>query len=198
MAPKERAAGLLLFPSAGTDASFEAMTAIEAAVSEGERGIPVRRVDFPYRQNGRRVPDRQPIMVAAVVDAAKAMAKSLKVGTDRLLIGGRSMGGRMASYAVAQGLPVAGLVLVSYPLHPPGQWNEMRHDHFPDIRVPTLFVSGERDSFATPEELADSAALIRGRVSIKVVPGNRRRAGHELYGQDDEVAALVAAWVRRR
>lgn len=198
MAAKERAAGLLLFPSAGTDASFGAMTAIDAAVSEGERGIPVRRVDFPYRLSGRRIPDRQPIMVAAVVDAAKAMAKSLKVGTDRLIIGGRSMGGRMASYAVAQGLPVAGLVLVSYPLHPPGQWNDFRHDHFPDIRVPTLFVSGERDSFATPDELADSAGLLRGRVVIKVLPGNRRRAGHELYGQDDDVAALVAAWVRRR
>ncbi len=195
---RERAAGLLLFPSAGTDASFRAMVAIDEAVSGGEHGIPVRRVDFPYRLTGRRVPDRQPIMVAAVVEAAKAMAKSLKVGTDRLLIGGRSMGGRMATYAVAEGLPVAGLVLVAYPLHPPGQWNEMRHDHFPEIRVPTLFVSGERDSFATPDELADSAGLIRGRVTMRIMPGNRRRAGHELYGQDEEVADVVAAWVRRR
>jgi uncharacterized protein len=195
---REKAAGLLLFPSAGTDASFRAMIAIDEAVSSGDHGIPVRRVDFPYRLNGRRVPDRQPIMVAAVVEAAKAMAKSLKVPTDRLLIGGRSMGGRMATYAVAQGLPVAGLVLVAYPLHPPGQWNEFRDDHFPDIRVPALFVSGERDSFATPDELAESAAKMRGRVTVKIVPGNRRRAGHELWGQDEDVAALVATWVRRR
>jgi uncharacterized protein len=195
---REKAAGLLLFPSAGTDASFRAMTAIDDAVSEGDKGIPVRRVDFPYRLAGRRIPDRQPIMVAAVVEAAKAMAKSLKVDTDRLLIGGRSMGGRMASYAVAEGLPVAGLVLVAYPLHPPGQWNGFRHDHFPEIRVPTLFVSGERDAFATPDELAESAAMIRGRVTINMIEGNRRSAGHEMWRQDEAVAALVAKWVRRR
>lgn len=195
---RAKAAGLVLFPSAGTDASFSAMVAIDERVSNDGTGIPVRRADFPYRLAGRRIPDRTQVMVDAVVKATKAMARSLKVDTDQILIGGRSMGGRMASMAVAQGLDVAGLILVAYPLHPPGQWNEMRHDHFPDIGVPCLFVSGSRDSFATPEQLAESASLIKGRVVMKTVDGNRRRAGHELYGMDDEVADLVAAWVRRR
>ncbi len=193
-----RAAGLVLFPSAGTDASFSAMVAIEERVSQGDRAFPVRRVDFPYRVAGRRIPDRTPVMVKAVVEATTAMAKSLKVGTDRILVGGRSMGGRMASYAVAEGLAVAGLVLVAYPLHPPGHFNENRDDHFPAIRVPTLFVSGAHDAFASVEELTESTKKIRGRVALKFLEGNRRTGGHALYGQDEQVAALVAAWVRRR
>ena len=193
-----KAAGLILFPSAGTDASFSAMIAIDERVSQGDRALPVRRVDFPYRLAGRRIPDRTPVMVNAVVEATKAMAKSLKVGTDRILVGGRSMGGRMASYAVSEGLAVAGLILVAYPLHPPGHFNENRDEHFPDIAVPTLFVSGAHDAFASVDELTESAKKIRGRVSVKFVEGNRRTGGHALYGQGDEVAALVATWVRRR
>lgn len=197
-ASKGKAAGIVLFPSAGTDASFSAMVAIDERISRGDPGLPVRRVDFPYRLAGRRIPDRTPVMVNAVVEATTAMAKSLKVGTDRILVGGRSMGGRMASYAVAEGLTVAGLILVAYPLHPPGHFNENRDDHFPAITVPTLFVSGAHDAFASTEELTESASKIRGRVAMKFVEGNRRTGGHALYGQDEQVAALVAAWVRRR
>ena len=197
-ATKGKAAGLVLFPSAGTDASFSAMVSIDERVSRGDRALPVRRVDFPYRLAGRRIPDRTPVMVNAVVEATVAMAKSMKVGTDRILVGGRSMGGRMATYAVAEGLAVAGLVLIAYPLHPPGHFNENRDTHFPEITVPTLFVSGAHDAFATPDELTESAKKIRGRVAMKFVEGNRRTGGHALYGQDEQVAALVAAWVRRR
>lgn len=197
-AMKGKAAGLVLFPSAGTDASFSAMVAIDERVSQGDRALPVRRVDFPYRLAGRRIPDRTPVMVHAVVEATIAMAKSLKVGTDRILVGGRSMGGRMATYAVAEGLAVAGLVLVAYPLHPPGHFNENRDGHFSEIRVPTLFISGAHDAFASSDELTESAKKIRGRVAMKFVEGNRRTGGHALYGQDEQVAALVAAWVRRR
>lgn len=196
-ATTEKPVGVVLFPSAGTDASFGAMVAIDEQISEATE-LRVRRVDFPYRLAGRRIPDRTPIMVESVVAATKAMAKKLKVGTDRILIGGRSMGGRMASYAVAEGLSVAGLILVAYPLHPPGHFNENRDTHFDKITVPTLFVSGARDAFASTEELAESVKKIRGRVVRKSVDGNRRTAGHELYGKDEEVAALVAAWVRRR
>ncbi len=197
-ATKGKAVGLVLFPSAGTDAAFSAMVAIDERIGKGERALPVRRVDFPYRMAGRRIPDRTPVMVNAVVEATTAMAKSLKVGTDRILVGGRSMGGRMASYAVAEGLAVAGLILIAYPLHPPGHFNENRDDHFPAISVATLFVSGAHDAFASTDELTQSAKKISGRVTTKFVDGNRRTGGHALYGQDEQVAALVAAWVGRR
>ncbi len=94
--------------------------------------------------------------------------------------------------AVAEGLPAAGLVLVSYPLHPPGRPDRLRTAHLPDIAVPCLFVSGTRDAFATPAELEAATAAIPAPVNHVWVEGGR----HELKGADQEVATAVAAWVR--
>ena len=82
-----------------------------------------------------------------------------------LALGGRSMGGRMCSLAVAQGLPAAALVLVAYPLHPPGRPDRLRVEHLPAIDVPCLFVSGTRDPFGTPDELTAHTAAIAGPVT---------------------------------
>ena len=100
------------------------------------------------------------------------------------------MGGRICSMAVAQGLPAAALVLVSYPLHPPGR-PDPRTEHFPDLEVPCLFVSGTRDAFGSPQELEDASATIPGPVTHAWVEG----AGHGLRGADTEVAEVVGAWV---
>ena len=78
------------------------------------------------------------------------------VKANRLVLGGRSYGGRMCSMAVAEGQPAAGLVLLSYPLHPPGKPENLRTEHFPDLRVPCLFVSGERDPFGSPAEFDEA------------------------------------------
>jgi predicted alpha/beta-hydrolase family hydrolase len=101
------------------------------------------------------------------------------------------MGGRMCSMAVAEGLPAAGLVLISYPLHPPGRPDKMRTDHFGRLDLPCLFVSGTRDSFGSPAELEAALALIRGPVTIHYIEGG----DHGLRGRDGEVATLVAGWL---
>ena len=90
-----------------------------------------------------------------------------------IAIGGRSFGGRMCSLAVAEGLSVAALVLISYPLHPPGRPDRLRTEHFPALDLPCLFVSGRRDAFATPEELERETAAIPGPVTRHV---RRRRS----------------------
>jgi predicted alpha/beta-hydrolase family hydrolase len=97
----------------------------------------------------------------------------------------------MCSLAVAEGLPAAGLVLLSYPLHPPGKPDQRRTEHLPGITVPTLFVSGTRDAFATPDELAAAAALVAGPVTTVHVDGG----DHGLRGRDSEVADVVAGWL---
>ena len=89
-------------------------------------------------------------------------------------------------------LPVAGLVCIGYPLHPPRQPDKLRVAHLAHIAVPSLFVSGSRDEFATPDELRHHVAAIRGPVQIEFVEGAR----HDLRQYDDVVAAMVAAWVR--
>ena len=94
--------------------------------------------------------------------------------------------------AVAEGLPAAALVLIAYPLHPMGKPDRLRVEHFPDIDVPCLFVSGTRDPFGTPDEFAAHTAAIAGPVTHVWVEGGR----HDLRGSDAEVAGTVRDWLR--
>ncbi len=179
--------GLLLAPGAGSDRNQSTLVAVEAAVAP----LPVVRVDFPYRKEGRRPPDRAPKLIASLVVDARRFVGALHIQANRLALGGRSMGGRMASMAVAEGLPAAALVLIAYPLHPPGRPDKLRVDHLPSIGVPCIFVSGTRDPFATPAELEAATSTIPGPVSHHWIDGGR----HELKGADAEVATVIASWL---
>jgi hypothetical protein len=185
-------AGLLLTPGAGANRESPALVAVEHALAGVEPALPVRRTDFPYRIEGRRMPDRAPVAIAHLRAEATAWADELAVATDRLLLGGRSYGGRMCSMAVAEGLPAAGLVLLSYPLHPPGRPEKLRVEHFGQISVPTLFVSGDKDAFGTPDELAEHVAAIPGPVTTVTLSG-----AHDMRGaaRQEAVADAVASWV---
>jgi len=178
---------LLLTPGAGAGRDNSALVAIEEAVAP----VPVERMDFPYRKAGRKSPDRPPVLIAAVREGAAALAQSTGIAPEHIFLGGRSMGGRMCSMAVTEGLPAAGLVLVSYPLHPPGKPERMRTEHLPQIEVPCLFVSGTRDAFATPEELESATAAIPGAVTHVWLEGG----DHGLRRRDAEVGAAVRDWL---
>jgi predicted alpha/beta-hydrolase family hydrolase len=179
-------ASLLLAPGAGAGRDQPQLVAIDAAVSAA--GVTVCRMDFPYRLAGRRAPDRPGVLLAAVVAAVEGLA-----GGRPLAVGGRSMGGRLCSMAVADGSVEAdAVVLVSYPLHPPGRPDRLRDGHFGDIRVPCLFVSGTRDGFGTPAELEAATAAVGGPVTHHWIEGR----DHSLRRSDDEVATVVAGWLR--
>ena len=182
-------AALLLTPGAGSSAAHPALLAIEEEV--GPLGVSCRRMDFPYRLEGRRAPDRPAKLIAAIEAAADDLISSTGLPPDRLILGGRSMGGRMCSLAVAEGLPALGLMLVSYPLHPPGRPDRSRTAHLPALTVPCLFVSGTRDACGTPAELEAAAALAAGPVTVRWVDGG----DHSLRGKDAEVAAAASGWV---
>ncbi len=181
-------AAALLFPGAGSSAASPSLVAIEQALAP----LPVRRADFPYRREGRRAPDRPPKLLACVVEEAGLLAEATGVAPHRIILGGRSMGGRICSMAVADGLPAAALVLISYPLHPPGRPDRLRIEHLPALEVPCLFVSGARDAFGKPEELEHHTAAIPGSVTHEWVEGK----GHDLKGCDQRIAELVAGWVK--
>ena len=177
--------GLLLAPGASADRNQPALVAIDKAATAA--GLVVVRMDFPYRQAGKRAPDRAPVLVQAVVDEAARLAH--RVGA--VILGGRSMGGRMCSVAVAEGTAAAGLVLISYPLHPPGRLDKLRTEHFPLVRVPCLFVSGTRDAFGSPEELQAATSAIPAPVTHHWIEGK----SHGLRGADQEVASEVVEWL---
>ena len=182
-------AGLVLAPGASAGRDQPALVAIDEAVSVS--GVGVERIDFPYRLAGRRAPDKAPVLVATVVDAAQTLAARLHVAPRRISLGGRSMGGRMCSMAVADGLGAAALVLVSYPLRPPGKLDRLRIEHFPALDVPCLFVSGTRDAFGSPDELESATAAIPGPVTHVWLEGG----DHGLRGKDSQVAGIVKDWV---
>lgn len=181
--------GLLLAPGAGASSSHSALVEIDKAVAA--LGATVRRLDFPYRLAGRRAPDRMPVLLAAVVSAAQNLSSEAAIAPERIYLGGRSMGGRVCSVAVAEGLPAAGLVLVSYPLHPPGRPSELRTAHFGELGLPCLFVTGTRDAFATQAEMSRALTAIPGPVSVEWPEGG----DHSLRGRDKQVAATVADWL---
>ncbi len=182
--------GLILFHGAGGDRDHALFLALEAALD-----IPVARINCPYRQKGpgRRPPDRMPKLLDAVNEAVSGSAEAWGVAPSDIALGGRSMGGRAASIAVAEGLESAGLVLLSYPLHPPGKPEKLRVDHFPQIDVPVLLVQGDRDPFGKPDEFKDHLSAIPGAVNECWLTGPR--SAHDPKGREDEIVPVVVDWL---
>jgi uncharacterized protein len=162
---------LVLAHGAGAGQQHPFMVAAARALSE--RGLRVVTFNFPYVEQRRRAPDRPAVLErtwAAVIEAATA-GPLASVGS--LVIGGKSMGGRIASQVLASDVahPVDGLVLLGYPLHPPGKPLQLRTEHLPRIRTPMLVVQGERDPFGTEGEIRPVFQELDVPVTIEIVPG---------------------------
>jgi hypothetical protein len=184
-----RPAGIVLTPGAGAGRDTPVLVALDVALTE--HGIAVLRLDFPYRLAGRRAPDHPVVLLETVQTATVAFAEKVGVELNEVALGGRSMGGRICSIVVSQGLAAAGLVLISYPLHPPGRPDRLRTEHFPAITVPCLFVSSDRDPFASRDELETATASIPAPVTHVWLTGG----GHGLRGHDEELTSIVTSWL---
>lgn len=156
------------------------------------RGVRTVRIDLPYRRlrpKGPPSPSGQPADRAAFAEAAKFLEVEGPV-----IWGGHSYGGRMASMAIAEGPDRPNLLLLSsYPLHPPGRPEKARTAHLPDIAIPTVFVHGKRDPFATPEELAAAAELVAGPTTIVEVSAAHDLAPAKSGAPAKAADALIAA-----
>jgi predicted alpha/beta-hydrolase family hydrolase len=154
--PDDATATIVVAHGAGAGMEHPFMSGFTRAM--GELGFATLRFNFPYREAGRRFPDRPPVAIAtwrAVTDAAAAHAAAAGARDEPIWASGKSFGGRMASMAVADGMATAGLVFLGYPLHPPGKPEKARDEHLPGITVPMLFLQGRNDPFAMPNEQLD-------------------------------------------
>ena len=186
--------GVILFPGAGTNANHKSLIAIENSLKKFNKKIQVRRVDFPYRLAGKSFPDRVPVLIDTVRKAVIQAAIDWDCETNQIVIGGRSMGGRMCSMAIADvenHLEVAALVCICYPLHPPKHPEKLRTEHLPRIQCQTLFISGTRDEFGTVGELKKATSAMNAKVTHEFIAGAR----HDLKNKDDAVAELVTRWI---
>lgn len=166
-AVKARRAGIGLILGHGAGGPQTSGFMVTFATELAARGIDTITFNFLYMEQGRRVPDPNAKLEACYRAVIEAVARR-KIG--KLAIGGKSMGGRIASQVAALGTPdVAGLVLLGYPLHPPGKPEQLRIKHLPAIKAPMLIVQGARDAFGTPAELRPVIKKLQAPVDLYVV-----------------------------
>ena len=173
-----------------------------------ERGLDVMTFNFVYMEQGRSVPDQKPKLEACFRAVIEAALKHKKLKNNRLVVGGKSMGGRIASQVIGtEDKPpfdseVAGLVFLGYPLHPPGQNAKLRVEHLEHVGKPMLFVQGTRDALGTPEEIQPHIKDLRPAAKVYAIEGGDHsfKAPKKLGTPQEKIyeAAMdeIAGWVR--
>jgi uncharacterized protein len=194
--PSSPVASLVLHHGAGAGMDHPFMAGFARAIAD--EGVATLRCNFPYIEAGKRTPGSQQLALDTV-RAAFETASGRATAGEPIWVGGKSYGGRMASVAVADGLPAAGLVFLGYPLHAPGKPDRLRDEHLYGIAVPMLFLQGTKDPFATAPALEPVLAKLPMATHVVVEGG-----GHSLERSrsDDPrevagaLAPLVAAFMR--
>jgi uncharacterized protein len=196
-------AGAVLILGHGAGAGQHSPWMVDFARDLSGRGLDIVTFNFPYIEQGRKVPDRRPLLDACYRAVIAAVQERAARANHAVFIGGKSMGGRIATHVAAAEptLPVKGLVLLGYPLHPPGRPDERRDAHLPAITRPMLFVQGTRDAFGTPAELQPILEKLAPLALLHVVEGGdhsfkigRKDPARQAAALDD-VRRTIADWI---
>src|ERR1051325_2438848 len=191
---------LLLGHGAGSDqlSGFMRM----AAGGFAARGLDAMTFNFLYKEQGRSVPDPKAKLEACYRGVIETALNHKKLKGNKLVIGGKSMGGRIASQVAAeQSGAIDGLVFLGYPLHPPGRPDKLRDEHLPKIKVPMLFVQGSRDAFGSDSEIRATIKKHRLKAELYIVESGDhsfkvpKRIGPQQQTYE-EVMDEVARWCR--
>ena len=190
--------GLILAHGAGAGQASPFMTKFARGMAD--RGITTATFDFAYMRAGRKLPDPPHVLENAWREALDAATSQLPA--SRIVIGGKSMGGRIASQVAAQGAQgVSGLVFLGYPLHPPGKPLQRRDAHLPRIAEPQLFIQGTRDAFGTASEIRELLKSLQRATLHEVEGGDHSFKVSGRGAKPDEVIAaimdVVAGWIRK-
>jgi predicted alpha/beta-hydrolase family hydrolase len=194
------ALSVVLAPGAGSDLHTPLLVYLQERVADaGYRNV---RFNFPYKEQGRRLPDRAPVLERCFRSVVATLRADL--GFTRVVIGGKSMGGRMATHLAAAGDDVAGLILLGYPLHPAHQPDKLRVEHLPRIAVPMLFFAGTRDALCDLELLRQAMGTLQAPATLHVIAdgdhsfvvrrGRTGKSARDIYA---EIAALTVEWLGR-
>jgi predicted alpha/beta-hydrolase family hydrolase len=186
--------GVVLTHGAGGNAQSGLLQAMAPAFAGS--GFTVLRCDLPFRQLRHFGPPRPGDAARDRQGLRNAVSAMRKIAKGRMFLGGQSYGGRQASMLLAEEKLADGLLLLSYPLHPPGHPEKLRIEHLPKLQVPTLFVHGARDPFGSIEEIESARKLIPGNTLLLSVEG----AGHDLgfkgkAKRDDLLQSIVARFL---
>jgi len=176
-----------------------------SAVHEGLRaaGFVSVKFNFPYKERGGRAPDKAPVLETCFRAVLASLQQDPVLAGRRLVIGGKSMGGRMATHLAAQGEAIAGLLLLGYPLHPAGKPEQLRDAHLAHIQVPMLFFAGSRDALCRLDLLRATLASLPAAVQLHVIDGADhsfavpRSAGRSAGAIWSEIIEASGAWVRQ-
>jgi predicted alpha/beta-hydrolase family hydrolase len=190
---------LLLAHGAGIDMHNPFLSFVHARVSQ--RGLLTVKFNFPYKELGRKAPDPMPRLEATWRVVVDALRQDPELAPNRLFLGGKSMGGRVASHLAAQGLACDGLVFLGYPLHPAGKPERLRAEHLARVACPMLFVQGTRDPLCDLSLLESVLSSLGGRATLRRIEGGDhsfkvlKRQGRAEQAVWAEVVEVVAAWL---
>jgi len=200
----QRRAHATLILAHGAGAGQRSAFMVDFATALSDMGVDVVTFNFPYTEQRRKIPDRAPVLESCYRDVIAATREQIDSARRALFAGGKSMGGRIATQVAAADatLPIAGLVLLGYPLHPPGKTADRRDRHLPSVRRPMLFVQGTRDAFGTPEELSPILPALQPPATLHAVPQGDH--SFKLSRRDPAAQAAIylaiqrtiVAWVR--
>ena len=165
----DRSDAIILAHGAGNDMNHPFMSYFHEAFARA--GLLSVKFNFPYTEAGRKAPDRPAVLEQTWRAVVETVMSHEAMQPRRLFLAGKSMGGRIASLAVAHGLPCDGLIFLGYPLHPPKQTGKSRTEHWPDIHCSTLFLEGTRDTLCDLHLLQSLLPLLSGSSTLKVIEG---------------------------
>jgi uncharacterized protein len=202
-AAQRRRAGITLILGHGAGAGQTSEFMVDFAHALAARGIDIVTFNFVYIEQGRRLPDPTARLEECYRAVIEAVLNRGELRDNRLAIGGKSLGGRIASQVAARnGGELLALVFLGYPLHPPGRPDRLRVAHLPDVKAPMLFIQGSRDAFGTPDELRPIINQLRPPAGLYVIEGGdhsfkvAKKSGIKQEDVYREIQDHIATWLR--
>lgn len=196
----DRVPVVILAHGAGNDMTHPLLSAVHEGLAT--RGYPCVKFNFPYTEQGRRAPDPEDVLETCYRSIVAAVRSDARLGASRLVIGGKSLGGRIAAQIVAAGTRVDGLLFLGYPLHPPGKPEKLRTAPLTRIPVPMLFFAGTRDPLCTLDLLRQTIRQLAAPTTLHVIEDGdhsfavRKRTGRPQGEVYQEIVAASVTWLR--